>query len=666
MTIARLALDVPLYRLFDYRVEESPRLRVGLRVKAPFGNFGNREKIGVIVELAEKSELPPEQLKTAELLDDELPPLTPDFFRLCEFASQYYQAPLGEVILQALPPGLKKLHPPQRRARKLKAGKPVKTAPALPDLNAEQEAAVHAVQTRQDYAPFLLYGVTGSGKTEVYLRLIALQLAKGKQVLLLAPEINLTPQLEARLTTRFPNTLIVMLHSDLGEAARERAWRSAFQGEARIVVGTRLSVFTPMPDLGLIIVDEEHDASYKQQDGMRYSARDLAVFRARLAKLPIVLGSATPSLESWAHAGHNRYTLLCLRERAVSGAQLPAIRVLDTRRMKLADGLSPQLIEALRQRLAAKEQSLVFLNRRGYAPVLACPACGWISRCPRCAANRVVHLADQRLRCHHCGLETRIPRACPTCGNQDILPFGRGTQRLESMLAGVFPDARILRVDRDSAKNRKQWEALLAQIQAGEADILVGTQMLAKGHDFPRLTLVGVVGADAALFAADWRAPERLFAQLMQVSGRAGRADLPGEVILQSEYPEHPLYRAITAHDYPGYAETLLNERRQAGFPPYAYQAILRAEAASMETALTFLQQAANLPCVQDYPDVALYDPIPMRLFRLMNQERAQLLIESPSRPQLQAFLPVWRETLATLPRKNKLRWHIEVDPLEF
>ena len=661
MKIARLALDVPLYRLFDYQVEDALRLQIGLRVKAP---FGNREKIGVIVELPKTSELPPEQLKTAELLDDNLPPLPPDFFRLCEFASQYYQAPLGEVILQALPPGLKKTHPAQRRARKPKTSR--SDAAPLPELNAEQEAAVQAVTRSQDYAPFLLYGITGSGKTEVYLRLIASTLARGKQALLLAPEINLTPQLETRLKARFPNVPIVMLHSDLGEAARERAWRAAFQGEARIVVGTRLSVFTPLPDLGLIIVDEEHDASYKQQDGMRYSARDLAVFRARLAKLPIVLGSATPSLESWSHASHGRYVLLRLQERAVNGAQLPAIRILDTRRLKLADGLSPQLIEALRQRLAAGEQSLIFLNRRGYAPVLACPACGWISRCPCCAANRVVHLADQRLRCHHCGQESRIPRACPTCGNQDIHPFGRGTQRLEATLADMFPDARILRVDRDSAKSRKQWERMLQQIEAGEADILVGTQMLAKGHDFPRLTLVGVVGADAALFAADWRAPERLFAQLMQVSGRAGRADLPGVVILQSEYPEHPLYRAIVTHDYPGYAETLLTERRQACFPPYAYQAILRAEAADMESALAFLQQAANLPCVQDYPDITLYDPVPMRLFRLMNQERAQLLIESLSRPQLQAFLPVWRETLAALPRKHKLRWHIEVDPLEF
>jgi primosomal protein N' (replication factor Y) len=457
-----------------------------------------------------------------------------------------------------------------------------------------------------------------------------------------------------------------MLHSELSEAARERAWRAAFSGAARIVVGTRLAVFTPLPLLGLILVDEEHDPSYRQQDGMRYSARDLAVFRARLRHLPIVLGSATPSLESWSHALQGRYTLVRLAERAVSGARLPTVRVLDIRRQKLTDGLSDPLLEALRQRLAAKEQSLLFLNRRGFAPVLACTACGWVSRCPRCAANRVLHLADRRLRCHHCGLESPIPKTCPTCGNLDLHPFGRGTQRLEARLSELFPAARILRVDRDSARSRKQWEAMLGEIQSGAADILIGTQMLAKGHDFPRLTLVGTIGTDAALFAADWRAPERLFAQLMQVAGRAGRADLPGEVILQSEYPQHPLYQALIAQDYPGYAQTLLAERRAAGFPPYAYQAILRAEARDMATALAFLQQAAALACITDYPEVVLYDPSPMRLFRKMNQERAQLLLESASRPQLQAFLPVWRAALELLPRKNRLRWHLEVDPVDY
>ncbi|MDR2637105.1 MAG: primosomal protein N', partial [Zoogloeaceae bacterium] len=598
MPIARLALDLPVSCLFDYRVADDAKPPVGSRLRVP---FGRGEKVGVVVSLHEESEVPPEQIKEALGLADDLPPLPREFFRLCEFASQYYQVPLGEAIHQALPPALKKPRPGKRRAGKAKADR-VAAEPVLPALNAEQEFAVRTVAASRGYAPFLLYGVTGSGKTEVYLRLIAETLARGRQALLLVPEINLTPQLETRLGERFPAQPIAMLHSDLGEAARERAWKAAFLGEARIVIGTRLAVFTPMPELGLILVDEEHDASYKQQEGMRYSARDLAIYRASLGKFPIVLGSATPSLESWARAGQGtredqgkqgRYRLLSLTERAVAQACLPQVRLLDTRRMKLADGLSPPLLEALRERLQKGEQSLVFLNRRGYAPVLACPACGWISRCTRCAANLVVHLKDRRLRCHHCALEIHIPRACPVCGNQDIHPFGRGTQRIEDTLSGIFPQARILRVDRDSVKSRRQWEALLARIHAGEADILVGTQMLAKGHDFPRLTLVGVVGADAALHAADWRAPERLFAQLMQVAGRAGRADLPGEVLIQSETPQHPLYQAVVTHDYPGYARRLLDERRQAGFPPYAYQALLRAEAPQMESALAFLKEAA-------------------------------------------------------------------------
>ncbi len=661
MTIARVALDLPLHRLFDYRVPPGP-LAVGLRIRVP---FGRGEKIGVIVELPGTSEVPGDQLKDALQVLDDLPPLPDDFFQLCEFASNYYQAPLGEVLLQALPPGLRKTRSVKRMARRAKAtGKPQE--PQLPQLTGEQEVALEQVSLSRGYAPFLLHGVTGSGKTEVYLRLIARTLEQGHQALLLVPEINLTPQLEARIRSRFPQIQVAMLHSELAEAAREREWKAAFLGEARIIVGTRLSVFTPLPDLGLIVVDEEHDPSYKQQDGMRYSARDLAIYRASHLKIPILLGSATPSLESWAHGTHGRYTLLTLKERAVAAASLPRIRLVDTRRMNLRDGISPQLLEALGQRLEAGEQSLVFLNRRGYAPVLSCTACGWISRCKRCAANMVVHLKDQRLRCHHCGFEVRIPRACPTCGNQDIHPFGRGTQRLEAYLAEQFPQARILRVDRDSAKSRKQWEALLERIHGGEADILVGTQMLAKGHDFPRLTLVGAVGADAALFAADWRAPERLFAQLMQVAGRAGRADLPGEVIIQTEYTDQPLYGALQAHDYPRYADTLLQERRQAGFPPYTFQAMLRAEAPHMEDALQFLQAATTLLPQEHYPEVLLYDPVPMRLSRMWSLERGQLLVESPSRPQLQAFLSTWREGLDTLKTPSRLRWHLEVDPLEF
>ncbi|MFV5212202.1 primosomal protein N' [Azonexus caeni] len=659
MPVLRVALDLPLHRLFEYRAEQASVADIGRRVRVP---FGRGEKIGIVVAVVEQGEWPLEQLKAATAILDDLPPLPDDFFALCEFASNYYQAPFGEVLMQALPVGLKRLAAPQRRAgRAVKAVAPL----APPALTAEQATAINAVAIAGGFSAHLLFGVTGSGKTEVYLRLIERTLALGEQVLLLVPEINLTPQLEARVRSRFPEHNVVALHSELAEAARERNWRAAFSGAAAIVLGTRLAVFTPLPRLGLILIDEEHDPSFKQQDGMRYSARDLAVVRARQQAVPILLGSATPSLETWANAQGSRYALLTLRERANPQARLPAVRLVDTRRMVLREGVSEALVSAIRQRLERGEQSLVFLNRRGYAPVLACPACGWVSRCHRCAANLVLHLADRRLRCHHCGLEERVPRACPTCGNQDIHPFGRGTQRVEEWLQGEFPDARILRVDRDSVKSRKQWEAMLDRIHGGEADILVGTQMLAKGHDFPKLTLVGVLGADSALYAADWRAPERLFAQLMQVAGRAGRAELEGEVLIQTQYPEHPLFAALVAQDYPGFAAGQLKEREQAGFPPYAFQAVLRAEAPAMADAMAFLAQAVVLPPVAEHEQVMLYDPVPMRMARLANLERAQLLVEAGSRPALQAFLPRWRAAIEQLKQPARLRWHLEVDPLE-
>ena len=660
MPVLRVALDLPLHRLFDYVAEAASTAEIGLRVRVP---FGRGERLGVIVDVQDGSDWPLAQLKPAGEILRDLPPLPADFFRLCEFASAYYQAPFGEVLLQALPVGLKRLDPPTRR--NARAAKPM-PAVAAPELTGEQALAVNAIDPTAGFTAHLLHGVTGSGKTEVYLRLIERTLAAGRQVLLLVPEINLTPQLEGRVRARFPDTGVVSLHSELAEAARERNWRAAFAGEASIVLGTRLAIFTPLPRLGLIVIDEEHDPSFKQQDGMRYSARDVAVFRAHQLGIPILLGSATPSLESWANAQSKRYGLLTLHERANPEASLPAVHVLDTRKMALQEGVSAALLAGIKERLARGEQSLVFLNRRGYAPVLACPACGWISRCTRCAANMVLHLADRRLRCHHCGCEHRVPKACPTCGNQDIHPFGRGTQRLEDWLKEQFPEARILRVDRDSVKSRKQWEVMLERIHGGEADILVGTQMLAKGHDFPKLTLVGVLGADSALFAADWRAPERLFAQLMQVAGRAGRAELKGEVLIQTEYPDHPLYAALVAHDYPGFAATLLKEREQAGFPPYAFQAMLRAEAPEMADSIAFLQAAAALPVIAEHENILIYDPIPMKMARLANLERGQLLAESYSRPALQAFLPCWREAIAGIKAPSKLRWHIEVDPYEF
>ena len=659
MPVLRVALDLPLHTLFDYLSEEGGPADVGLRVRVP---FGRGERIGIIVEVVAASEMPAAQLKPAGPILRDLSPLPTDFMELCRFASAYYQAPLGEVLLQALPPGLKRVQPPERRAGRATR---LATALAAPALTGEQAAAVDAVDGNA-FGAWLLHGVTGSGKTEVYLRLIERTLAAGRQALVLVPEINLTPQLEERVRARFPGMATVALHSELAEAARERNWRQAFTGEAGIVLGTRLAVFTPLPRLGLIVVDEEHDASFKQQDGMRYSARDVAVFRAHQLGIPVVLGSATPSLESWANARAGRYRLLVLRERANAAARLPAVNLLDTRKSVVREGVSDALAAAIETRLARGEQSLIFLNRRGYAPVLACPACGWVSRCKRCAANLVLHLADRRLRCHHCGFEAAVPRACPTCGNQDIHPFGRGTQRLEDWVRERFPGARVLRVDRDSVKSRRQWEAVLARIHGGDADILVGTQMLAKGHDFPKLTLVGVLGADAALFAADCRAPERLFAQLMQVAGRAGRADLAGEVVIQTEYPDHPLYAALAAHDYAGFAGALLAEREQAGFPPFAYQAMLRAEAPLMADAIAFLASARALPEAVEQDAVTVYDPVPMRLSRLANLERGQLLVESASRPALQAFLPRWREALEGIRAPSRLRWHLEVDPLEF
>jgi primosomal protein N' (replication factor Y) (superfamily II helicase) len=658
MTFVRVALDVPLARLFDYRADDATLADIGQRALVP---FGNGSKSGVVVGVSATTDQPAEKLKAVEAILRDMPPLPADWLALCEFCSRYYQHPLGQVMAFALPPMLRKGKLP--RPKKVSRGD---TPPAMQKaLLPEQQAAVEAITSARGFETFLLHGVTGSGKTEVYLRAIDAVLAAGKQALMLVPEIALTPQLEQRVSERFPGAHIVSAHSGVADAARARGFLDALEGRADIVLGTRLSVFMPLPRLGLIVVDEEHDASFKQQEGLRYSARDVAVFRAKQLDLPIVLGSATPALETFHHAISGRYRLLELHHRAVAEAP-PDVRTVDTRKEKLQDGLSAALIEALGERLARREQSLVFLNRRGYAPVLACPACGWISRCRRCAANMVVHLADQRLRCHHCGLEAGIPKACPDCGNQDIHPFGRGTQRLEAALSERFPEARILRIDRDSASTPAKWQALLAAIHAGDADILVGTQMLAKGHDFPRLTLVGVVGADAALFAADFRAPERLFAQLMQVGGRSGRHDLPGEVLIQTEYPTHPLYRALVEHDYNAFARNQLDERQMAGFPPFSYQALLRAEAREMSQALEFLAAARDAALKLAGDAVALYDPVPMRMARLKNLDRAQLLVESHSRPALQSFLATWNGTLQEIKASRELRWHLDVDPLEY
>lgn len=728
MPIVRVALPLPLPQVFDYLAADATAEDVGRCVKVPFGR-GERNGLIVALACDADVDggIDPGRLKTVLHIQRDVLPLPADWLELVAFVARYYHAPLGEVVALALPPGLRRADgvsaededplldigvagtealqatrrpskalallqalaqdsPPWRRSvvREREGGEAVgdllrrgwlvpaaedaqrlDATGSLPALTAEQDGALQAMLAGgEGFRSWLLHGVTGSGKTEVYLRLAAHMLAQGRQVLMLVPEIALTPQLEQRVAQRFAAARVVSLHSGLADGARSRGFVQALSGHADIVLGTRLAVFTPLPRLGLILVDEEHDASYKQQEGVRYSARDLAVWRARQRDVAVVLGSATPALETWYHAHNERYALQVLSQRALAAA-MPTVRCIDVRRLKLDEGLSPGLLAAIGQRLARGEQSLVFLNRRGYAPVLSCPSCGWVSRCPHCSANLVVHLVDRRLRCHHCGCDAGMPRACPSCGNQDIQPFGRGTQRVEARLAELFPQARVLRVDRDAARTRKQWEGLLATIAAGGADILVGTQIMAKGHDFPNLTLVGVIGADASLHAADFRAPERLFQQLMQVGGRAGRGSLPGEVLIQTEYPAHALFLHLARHDFDAFARMELQSRRSAGFPPFSHQAMLRADAPALDDALEFLRHARRLADARATEGVRIFDPVPMRMTRLARRERAQLLIESDQRGPLQAFLADWVAQLYCQRSARELRWQLDVDPLE-
>lgn len=533
-----------------------------------------------------------------------------------------------------------------------------------PALNEDQARAVAAVRAGFGaFGVWLLRGITGSGKTEVYLRLIGDVLGRGQQALVLVPEINLTPQLERRFVERFPDTDLVALHSDVPPGERLARWQRARAPGARIVLGTRLSVFVPLSHPGLIVVDEEHDPSFKQQDGLRYSARDLAVLRGKRRGVPVVLGSATPSLESLHNALCERYTLLELRQRAIAAARLPTVRVIDTRGAALADGLSQPLIDAMRARLERREQSLLFINRRGYAPVLMCSHCGWSAHCPRCSARLVLHLARRQLHCHHCGSVAPVVPACPECGHADMKPLGQGTQRVEAALAKHLPGARVLRVDRDSMARRESFEQAIERIRAGEADVLVGTQMLAKGHDFPNLTLVGMLNVDSALYSADFRAPERLFAQLVQVAGRAGRADLAGEVLVQTAFPEHPLIAAVCRQDHEAFARDELEVRRAAGFPPYVHQAVLRVESIDEAAADAFAAAAARAAADIER-GVVVYDPVRAIPERVAGRSRRQLLVQAELRGALQAFLTTWRTRLLAA-ADRRVRFAIDVDPYE-
>ncbi|MDP2220637.1 MAG: primosomal protein N' [Hydrogenophaga sp.] len=715
-------------------------LAPGTLVRVP---LGQREVLGVVWECATE---PPEglteaQTKAVASVLDGLPPLNARWRQLVKFAAQYYQRSLGEVALAALPPQLRELSNEQlarRLKRQAKAAHALKTttptnaepapapAPAASDghdLSDEQRQALAALHSAQ--APVLLFGATGSGKTEVYLRATREVLdtatpegSSPTQVLVMVPEINLTPQLEARFRERFEPLYgadsVVCLHSGMTPPQRLNSWLAAHTGTARIVLGTRMAVLASLPGLRLMVVDEEHDPSYKSQEGARYSARDLAVYRAKVetealrsagqagdphpnplppagegaeagtgsepdVRCHVVLGSATPSLESWHAAEQGRYLRLAMPGR-VGGGALPRLRLVDMNHQPKGAVLAPPLVAAMAERIARGEQCMVLLNRRGYAPVLACHDCGWKSACAHCSAYRVFHKLDRTLRCHHCGFTERVPRACPDCGNLDIAPVGRGTEQIEEHLSALLADvrrpdggpARVARMDADSTRLKGSLEVQLATMHSGAVDVLVGTQMIAKGHDFRRITLVASVNADSALFASDYRAPERLFALLMQAAGRAGRDAAhseASEMWVQTWYPQHPLFATLKKHDYPAFAAEQLTERAQAGMPPYGYQALLRADARTQAAAQAFLNRAAEHSQGLPYRDqITLYPAVPLTIQRVANVERAQLLVEAASRGALQRFLSAWQPVLLqcrSLPEaRGLIRFAVDVDPL--
>jgi primosomal protein N' (replication factor Y) len=531
-------------------------------------------------------------------------------------------------------------------------------------VNAEQQAAIDAVTAREgEFTCFMLDGVTGSGKTEVYLGIIDQILQQGKQALVLVPEISLTPQTVARFRRRFACPIAV-LHSGLSDRERLDAWLAAADNKAGIVIGTRSALFTPLARPGVIIIDEEHDASFKQQDGVRYHARDLAILRARRLHIPIVLGSATPSLETLLNVEQGRYRALTLSTRA-TGASLPPIQTIDLRGQPLKEGLSKTLIDTLRVHLARGEQALLFLNRRGYAPTLCCHDCGWLADCPRCDARLTFHAGSQRLRCHHCGSEQRLMPSCPDCGSTALHALGQGTERIEEALADLFPEVGIVRIDRDSTRRKGAMQAMLDSIQRGEKQLLVGTQMLAKGHHFPAVTLVGILDADQGLFGADFRASERMAQLIIQVAGRAGRADKPGQVLIQTYHPEHPLLRSLLIDGYAAFAEQALRERREAELPPYTAMAILRAEATDRNSPQRFLRTAYEIAHGLGIGQVELLGPLPSPMERRAGRFRAQLLVQAPQRGSLQRLLKAWLPRLDELAEGRKVRWSIDVDPTD-
>jgi len=716
----RVALPVPLPQLFDYTLPPGPEAdpaMTGRRVRVP---FGSRELIGVVAGIGAVED--PSGLRAALEWIDAQPLLEGELWRSLQWLARYTHAPLGEVVSTALPaplrrgdgvpdthawgwqltaegrspqPRLRAGTRPHRLAGLLDAGVvnedtldmqmddwrgaaralakrglverialahraalPVPSAGPTP--NAEQADAIAAINAADGFGAFLLDGVTGSGKTEVYLQAIAQCLARGRQALVLVPEIGLTPQTLSRFRTRL-GIPVHVLHSGLNDNERARVWAAAARGEAQVIVGTRSAIFTPLPNAGLIVIDEEHDGSYKQQDGIRYHARDFALVRAKALDVPVVLGSATPSLESLHNARAGRYLHLRLKQRA-GDARPPRVRVLDVRKRPLRDGLSPEVLEGIGQHLQAGHQVLVFKNRRGYAPVLLCHDCGWTAPCQRCDAPMTVHAGGRRLQCHHCGARQAAPLACPDCGSLALQPQGIGTERLEEHLVEAFADYPVIRIDRGTTGKRDALETQLALL-GDRAGILVGTQILAKGHDLPKLTLVVVVGIDEGLFSADFRASEKLAQQLIQVAGRAGRAADAGEVWLQTHHPGHPLLETLVNGGYHNFADAELQQREAAGFPPFAHLALLRAESQQVEHANAMLSAVRGL--IPEAAAVERYGPMPAPMPRRAGYQRTQLLLSCPSRPPLHGLLDLLTPQIHGLPQARRVRWSLDVDPTD-
>lgn len=721
MVYHRIAVNVPLSDgLLTY--SHSEPLPQGARVLVP---FRNKTVVGIVWETDIAPDMDVARILSIQTTFSDEPPLPESWRDLLSFTSRYYHYPTGQAVFAALPQGLKETRavempqpplfyalneagraqtpPPARfnkkaalwdallsggmtmaalkqvnaQAAKLiedwaeqgwietaEAAKPV-LRPSEFQLNADQQKASDEIQTAfGSFQPFLLYGITGSGKTEVYFDAMAKVLAQGRQVLFLLPEINLTPQLLKRVENRFADVPTAVLHSQMAAGRRTQDYLRAMLGQAKLVIGTRLAVFTPMDDVGLIVVDEEHDGSFKQDNELRYHARDLAVWRAKQSGCPIILGSATPSLESWHKAQSDAYRLLQLTERAHAAAQLPQVEILNVGRLKLDNGFSPQALQLLKQNFEAGGMSLVYLNRRGFAPALFCGDCGHTFGCPNCSAKMVLHQRARQLRCHHCDHREPIPFKCPDCGNQDLTAVGHGTQRVEETLRAFLPKAVVVRVDRDSTAHKNDWADLYRRIADNEIDILVGTQMLAKGHDFARLNLVIVLNADGSLYSADFRAPERLFAELMQVSGRAGRADKPGKVLIQTQLPEHPVFAAVKAQDYAVFAENELNERQMFAMPPFGFQTAVRTDAPRVADAMEFLNAAKETLAPLLPESVSQFGAAPMLMVRLAERERAQIFLESTSRQDLHRAVSLWVQVLQQN-RDGKIRWSVDVDPQE-